>query len=80
MFGAWGSRGCDSDGTTMMNRSRYMPMFTQIDAITVPAMVRVRLLQRMATGMTKHVANMVQKCGANGPLIFIQKTSMCAGS
>ncbi len=80
IFSAWGSRGCESDGTTIMNRSIYIPMFTEIEAMTVPRMVRVFLLERIATGMMKQVANMVQKWGANFPLIFIQKMPMCAGS
>ena len=75
-----GSRGWESDGTTMMKRSKYMPIFTEIDAMTVPRTVRVRRLHKMATGITKHVVTIVQKCGANGPVNFIQKMDMCAGS
>jgi 5-formyltetrahydrofolate cyclo-ligase len=59
-----GARGFDSDGTTIVNRSNHMPMFTEIDAMSVPAIVLVRENARIGNGIPKQEIAMVQNSGA----------------
>ena len=47
-----GARGFESDGTTIVKRSSHMPRFTEIDAMSVPLIVRVRGFARIGNGMT----------------------------
>ena len=47
----------------MVKRSSHMPMFTEIDAMRVPVIVRVRGFARIANGTRKQQMNIVQKNG-----------------
>src|SRR6266540_4025887 len=75
-----GARGFDSDGTTMVKRSSHIPMFTEIDAMRVPAIVRVRGFARIVNGTTKQNASIAQNNGANRPNSFALNTLSSFGS
>jgi hypothetical protein len=52
----------------------------EIEAVTVPRIVRNLLIARIGKGMTKHKVKWSQKRGANFPDIFDQKMAMWTGS
>ena len=55
-------------------RSSHIPTTMQIDAITVPVIVRSRLMARIGTGIRKLSVTMVQNSGAKSPRTVDQKT------
>src|SRR6266540_311438 len=76
-----GSRGRERLGTTIKKRSSHIPISTEIDAATVPQIVRrVRLFASRRKGTTKQLAAIVQKRGENLPSVFDRKMVMWAGS
>ena len=75
-----GARGFESVGTTIVKRSSHMPMFTEIDATSVPVIVRVRLFARIVKGTTKQNTSIAQKSGAKCPNSFALKTPNSFGS
>src|SRR5512143_35983 len=75
-----GARGFDSDGTTIVNRSSHMPMLTEIEATSVPAIVRVRGFARIVNGIAKQNTSIAQNSGANRPNSFALNTLSSFGS
>jgi hypothetical protein len=63
-------------GTMITNRSNHIPRTIEIEAMTVPGMVRNFLMARMGKGMTKHKVKWIQKRGANFPDILDQKMAI----
>src|SRR6266571_7484169 len=65
-----------SDGTTISKRSSHMPISTQNDAMTQPAIVRSRLIDMMKNGTTKLQTTIVQYRGAKEPFCVTLRTAL----
>src|SRR6266496_1296551 len=75
-----GALGFDSDGTTIVKRSSHIPMFTEIDAMSVPVIVRVRGFARIVNGTAKQNTSIAQNNGAKRPNTFALNTFSSFGS